>query len=287
MKNAQGFAPVQEFIKIVGSKIARYFGKDPACIIYLQPDGVYYAEGLYEWLRKKKKNVVITTMEDDGTGLDDAKVRGRKVLLVDNDVVTGKGYKRSMEALRTRKRSLKIKDIKFATYFDRVGVTDFAVSKYSPEALWYLDEMDALDLKIISYLTDNGRASLAEIGKKTNLSSVAVRNRINRLLTEKILKVYGLLFVDQFYTMSAQIQIEADSATVEKFLENFEAMQEVYHLTRTSSGRYNLIVGIYARNLENVDEFIENEVRKEKGVKKIDVFFGELPVRPKYFMLRL
>ena len=82
----------------MGKDIEKYFGKDKGALIYLKPNGVWYAQGLYEWLTKeKKKDIIISTMEDDGTGLEAAKLRGRKVLIVDADVVTGKAYKRSME----------------------------------------------------------------------------------------------------------------------------------------------------------------------------------------------
>ena len=148
MNDLLGLAPVKKFVSTLGRDIEKYFGKDSACIIYLRPDGVFYAQGLYQWLAQKKKNIVIGTMEDDGVDLDESLVKGRKILIVDNDIVTGKGYKRSMEALRILKKELGIKDIKFAAFSDRVGVADFAVAKYSAEAIWSFAELDAIDLKI-------------------------------------------------------------------------------------------------------------------------------------------
>jgi len=70
MKNILEFDPIKKFIEIVGEDVKNYFGKDDACIIYLRPDGVFYGEALYQWLSEKKKNLVITTMEDDGTDLE-------------------------------------------------------------------------------------------------------------------------------------------------------------------------------------------------------------------------
>lgn len=286
MHKIDEFAPTKQFIETVGEDVQEYFGETPACIIYLRPDGVFYGEALYKWLKKKKKDVSICTMDDDGEGLHDRCVRGRKVLIVDNDVVTGKGYKRSTEALRMRRKELDIKGIKFATFFDRVGVSDFYVEKYSSEAIWHLDELDALDLKIIKLLSQNGRGSLAEIGKKIKLSSVSVKNRVDKLVKAKILRVQGALNIDQFYTMSAQIQIEADTKTIVQLEENLAKLQEVYHMVRVS-GRYNLVIGMLAHHLENIEEFIENEVRSLPGVRQIEIHIGELPFTPKLFTPQL
>lgn len=286
MMNILQFTPIKTFIQTVGKDVEKYFGNDKAAIVYLLPDGLWYAEGLSQWLKKKKKNVTLSSMEDDGQGLQEEKVKGRKVLIVNNDVISGKAYKRSTEALRTRKEELKMKDIKYATYIDRVGLADFSVWRYSPEGIWSMDEMDAIDLKIITHLSEDGRKPLAKVGKSVRLSSVAIKNRLDRLLREKILRIQGRLSVNRFYAISAQVGIEADEKTVEALIEKFEKLQDVYHLVRTASGRFNLFVGILAHNLENIETFVESEVRPVDGVRHIDVFIGELPVAPKTFPLK-
>jgi len=280
MKNILELEPAQQFIKKLGKDIERYFGKDDACIICLRPDGVFYGQALYEWFVEKKKNVTVTSMEDDGNDLDENAVRGRKILIVDNDIVSGKGYKRSTEALRTKKKALKIKDVKFATAFDRVGVADFSVAKYSAEAIWRFEELDAIDLKILRALTQDGREALADVGKKVNLSSVAVKNRLDKLLKEKVIRIEAVLNIDQFYTMCAQIYVEADASTIEQLIEKFQHRQEVYHLVRVT-GTYNLLIGVLGHKWQNVEDFIENEIRPVSGVRKIFITTGEAPISPK------
>ena len=285
MINLLELQPIRQFVESIGKDVEQYFGKDDACIIYLRPDGVFYGQGLYQWLSRKKKNLILTTMEDDGSDLEEAKVRNRKVLVVDNDIVTGKGYKRAIGTLRLRKKELQIKGIKFATFSDRVGLADFYVGKYSPEAIWHLEELDAVDSKIIQFLAQNGRESFAEIAKKLRLSSVAVKNRVDKLLKEKIIRIQGTLQIDQFYTISAQIQVEADAETVEQLIGKLEKYQEVYHLTKMI-GHYNLVVGLLARNLENIEELVDKEIRAMPGVKQIAISTGEIPIVPKTIPLQ-
>src|SRR2546421_13119429 len=45
----------------------------------------------------------------------------------------------------------------------------------------YLPSLDAIDQKIVTELIENGRISFAELGRRVNLSSPAVTERVQRL----------------------------------------------------------------------------------------------------------
>ena len=274
------FKPIQKFINGVGRDIKKFFGKDKGCIVGLGDDGVLYGEGLWEWLRKKNKKINFTIMEEDGDHLEEGKVKERKVLMVDNDIITGKSYKRAMETMRLKKERLKIRDIKFAVLCDRVGLADFAVEGYSAYAPWSLKQLDGIDLKIIQCLSQDGRKSFVEIAKKIGLSPVGVKKRVEKLINQKVLKIQGFLNIEKFYSVSAQIEIEADNKTISELIEKFEKSPQVYHLVKTS-GRYNLILSVAASNLESIEDFIASEIRSRPGVKHIEVNVGELPIVPK------
>ncbi len=273
------FDPVQRFIDETGQEIKKYFGREKGCIIYLLPDGIFYGQGLHKWL-KSKSRITLTTMDDDGNGLEEEKARGRKVLIVDNDIVSGKGYKRAMEAMRLRKERLKIKDVKFAVFTDRIGLADFSVEGYSVFAPWDLEDLDALDLKIIKILSEDGRKSFVEIAKKTGLSPVAIKNRVERLIARGLLKIQGLLNMEKMYSVSCHILIEADRKAILGLVEKFEKSPLVYHLAKTS-GRFNLIMSMAAPSLLSIDDFITEEIRSYPGVQHIEVNIGELPILPK------
>ena len=272
--------PIQKLVAGVGRGVNKYLGKDRACVVGLGDDGVFYGLGLYQWLIQKKGDITFTTMDDNGKGLKEEKVKGRKVLIVDNDIVSGKSYKRAMEAMRAKKEKLKIKDIKFAVLCDRMGLADFSVEGYSAYAPWSLEKLDGIDLKIIQALSEDGRKSFVEIAKGTGLSQVAIKNRVERLIDEGFLKIQGLLNIEKCYSVSATIEIEADQKTISDLIERFEKSPIVYHLVKTS-GRYNLLVSIIAPTLESIENFISKEIRRELGVKHIEVSVGELPIIPK------
>ena len=272
--------PIQKLINGVGQDVKRFLGKDKGCIVGLGDDGLLYGLGLYQWLRQKNKNLTFTTMDDDGKGLDEEKIKGRKVLIVDNDIITGKSYKRTVEAMRAKKDKLKFKEIKFAVLCDRTGMADFSVEGYSAYAPWSLERLDLIDLKIIQALAEDGRKSFVEIAKKTKLSPVAIKNRVERLINDGVMKILGSLNIEKVYSVSAHIEIEADSKTIDRLINKFEHSPLIYHLVKTS-GRYNLIVSIITPNLESIENFIGKEIRSELGIRHIEVSVGELPIIPK------
>ncbi len=278
--------PIKKFIDGLGKDIIKYFGKDKGCIIGLEDDGVFYAEGLYYWLSKKNKNITFTTMDDYGKGLEGEKVKGRKILLVDNDIITGKAYRTVMKFMREKKDKLKIKDIKFAVLCDRVKMADFSVEDYPAPISWNIKDLDEVDLEIIRSLSQNGRKSFVDIAKKTGLTSAGVKNRIEKLIKQEMLKVQGLLNIEKFYSVSATVGIEAPSKIVSKLIKKFENCPLVYNLVRFPSGHHqNLIIGIVAPSLERINDLIAKQLRSESMIRNIEADIGELPILPKGHLL--
>lgn len=278
--------PIKKFIDGVGKEIEEYFGKDEGCIIGLEDDGVFYGEGLYLWLSQKNKKVTFFTMDDYGKGFEEGKVRGRKVLIVDNDVVTGKAYRVVMAFMRKKKDSLKIKDIKFAALCDRMRVADFSVEDYPVPSSLSLKALDDVDLEIIRALSQNGRERLVDIAKKTGLTPVGVGDRVKKLIEQDMLTIQGRLNIEKFYSVSATIGIEAPSAVVSKLIKKFESCPLVYNLVRFPSGHHqNLIIGLVAPDLKRINDLIVKQLRSEPGIRNIEVDIGELPTVPKGHLL--
>ena len=73
------FKPIQKFIEGVGKDVKKFFGKDKGCIVAVGDDGIFYGLGLYQWLVKERQNISFANMDDNGKGLDEEKVAGRKV----------------------------------------------------------------------------------------------------------------------------------------------------------------------------------------------------------------
>ncbi len=276
--------PIQKFIGGVGKGVEKYLGKDKACIVGLEDDGVFYGKGLYQWLSNKGRDITFTTMDDYGKGLDEDKVKGRKVLLVDNDIVTGKAYRRAKNAIIEKKEKLKIKDVKFAVLCDRVKVADFSVEDYPMPSSWNLKDLDSVDLEIIKSLSENGRKSFVEIAHEIGLTPVGIKKRVERLLDREILRIQAALNTEKFYSVSATVGIEADPKTISKLIKKFENCPLVYNLVKVS-GHHNLIIDFIAPNSKRITDLIEKQIRLDPKIRYLEVDLGDLPIRPKIHFL--
>ncbi len=274
--------PVRKFIKGVGKEVEEYFGEDRACVIGLEDDGIFYAEGLYNWLKEEKKiDATLTTMDDYGKGLEEEKAKGRKVLVIDNDIVTGKAYRTAMSVLRRKKEKLKIKDIKFAVLCDRVKVADFSVEDYPVPESWELKDLDEIDRQILQLLAQDGRTSFVKIAKETGLTPMGARKRVEKMTGNNFLETHGTLNISRFYKVSANISLEAPSRLVDKMAKKFENCPMVYNLVRFPSGHHhNLIIGLVSPNLKRINDLIKKQIRSEEGVRNLEADIGELPLVP-------
>jgi len=273
--------PIKKFIDGIGKQIKEYFGKDKACIIGLEDDGVFYGEGLYYWFSNQKKDITFTIMDDYGKGLEEDKVKGRKVLLIDNDIITGKAYRIVMDLMGEKKERLNIKDIKFAVLCDRVKMADFSVEDYPVPISWDLKNLDKIDLKIIKALSQDGRKRFVDIAKEIKLTPVGVKNRVEKLMKNNILEIHGLLNIERFYSMSASIRIGASPKLISKLIRKLENCPLVYNLVKISSGNHNLVISIVAPDLKRINDLITKQIRSEPEIKYLHVNLGELPIIPK------
>lgn len=273
------YAPVQRFVNGLGERVRAYIGKDKGCVLALGDDGIFYAEGLCVWLRQRKVDVVFTKMDYDGSGLEPEKVRGRKVVAVDNDIVTGTAYKNVMEWLRANEKRLKFEDVKYAVMCDRTHLADFAVEDYATTAGAEMIRLDGTDYKILQRLKADGRASFAEIAEETNLTVSGVKKRFERLVKGRIFQVRGHVMLGQFYSISALVAVEMDSTCLQEAMRDLAVLPMVYALVRVYD-RHNLVIGVAAASLDEINGFVDNHIGRRQGVRDVVVHIGELPVLP-------
>lgn len=277
LTNLLKYPSIKKLIKGVGKDIIKYIGKDKICVVGLGENGIFYGEGIFQWLKRQKYNVTFTAVDDEGKGLEDKKLRNRKVIMVDSHIITGRCYQTASRILAVKKRKLKIKDVKCAVMHDLRGFADFVAERY----LVPRPKLDKIDFNIIKILLRNGRESFVQIAPKIGLSSVGVKKRIDRLLEQNILEIKGLINLEKFYAVSANIGIEADNQTCQKIIKKLNQNPLIFNLMKVSGSGKNIIIGIVAPTSKVIEEFLDQEIRSEAGVKSIEVNNGGLPIIPK------
>jgi len=277
LPNILKYPSIQKLIKGVRKDIVKYIGKDKVCIIGLGENGIFYGEGVFQWLKQQKYNVTFTTIDDEGEGLEYKKLKGRKILMVDSHIITGRCYQIASRILASKKKKLGIKDVKCAVLHDLRGIADFVAERY----LVPHPKLDKIDFDIMKVILRDGRKSFADIASKIGLSPVGIRNRVDRLLGQNILEIKGLINLEKFYSVSANIGIRADSQTCQRIIKKLTINPLVFTLMKVSGSNKDLIIDIVAPNNRAIEEFLDQEIRPEPGVKFIEVNTGGLPIVPK------
>lgn len=134
-----------------------------------------------------------------------------------------------------------------------------------------LDNLDEIDQQILSLLSENARMSFMEIGKRINLSRVAVKARIDAMEAEGIIEQYSIIVNPQKVgrMVSAFFDIEAEPKylyQVADELSKKEAITDIYQMTGSS----NLHVHAVMELNEDLERFLREELYVIKGIVNIE-----------------
>lgn len=130
------------------------------------------------------------------------------------------------------------------------------------------DELDEVDYKIYRILNENGRISDTELGNRVGLSRTAVRRRRKQLQEKNIVKVLGLLVLQEADLDYADVQVTLDSnatkADVDEFIEYLIEQELIYEVDEYL-GSSDMLVRVWHQSLRDIKEFV-NEIMHHSDV---------------------
>lgn len=107
--------------------------------------------------------------------------------------------------------------------------------------------LDDVDRALVRLLQDDGRSSVSDLARAVGLSHPATRQRLNRLLNERIITIGTMSHPRTHgYGTSALIGVRADHRVVE-VSDAVALLAEAYYVV-TTSGRYDVLVELMARD---------------------------------------
>lgn len=126
--------------------------------------------------------------------------------------------------------------------------------------------VDEIDEKILKLLEKNARMTYVDIGKEIGLSEGAVRNRVQSLVEEGVIRRFTI-------DKSTQVGVRAlTMIAVNPSIPTFEISQKVDELRGVEriyevTGEYDIIMVSTGSNIEGINRVIE-DIRKINGVEK-------------------
>ena len=135
-------------------------------------------------------------------------------------------------------------------------------------------KLDAMDKKLISYLSEDGRMPVKELVKKLQITSPTLQVRIKNLLQSGILKIAGV--VDIFKTKKlfmAFIAIRViDDLKIDQTLVDLSRMPEVTSVC-VVTGRYDILAEvIFANDMEAHYNFMSSTLPAQGNIDYSESF---------------
>lgn len=132
--------------------------------------------------------------------------------------------------------------------------------------------LDETDLKIIQHLQEDGRKPFTDIAKALNKSEGTVRNRVSRLVEDKIIQVVGLVDPASLgFNAPAMIGVSVQPPLLESVASTLATFQEVSYLIMVS-GEFDLFVEVLCKDRDHLATFLNEKLLRVPGITRSATF---------------
>jgi Lrp/AsnC family transcriptional regulator for asnA, asnC and gidA len=138
---------------------------------------------------------------------------------------------------------------------------------------------DAVDQHILSILEENGRATNREIAESVGVSEGTVRNRIERLIRDDILRIVGVTNPARLgLNTAAVISISAELARITDIAERIASADGVVYVGYTT-GNADIIALAFFPSNDELTDFMTQTLAAIPGILKAETNIILKPVR--------
>ena len=132
---------------------------------------------------------------------------------------------------------------------------------------------DNIDLKILSELSNDSSLSVPHLSKKINVNSSVVYSRIKRLVKRKLIERFTIEINNKElgYAVKSLTGINMDSKKRDNIIEELFKINEVREISEVT-GRFDILVTMYARNLEDMHQLVSEQIGKIQGIMSSESF---------------
>jgi Lrp/AsnC family transcriptional regulator for asnA, asnC and gidA len=134
-------------------------------------------------------------------------------------------------------------------------------------------DLDRVDRQIIALLQEHGRRANADIARQIKVSESTVKNRINRLIDNGILRILAVLNPEVLgYHSDVLVGIRVARGKLIKVGNALKEMNEVLYLGYIT-GRYDILIEVLLRDPNELFQFIRDRLGEIPGIMSTETFY--------------
>ena len=136
-----------------------------------------------------------------------------------------------------------------------------------------MQRFDELDMKILSELTKDASISIPQLSKKLNINSSVLYSRIKRLLKRELIRKFTVIINESQLgiNIKATVGINRDPKQKQPIHNELMRIPEVRSLIEVT-GRFDIILSVYARTLEELHNVVIERIGKINGIQATETF---------------
>ena len=122
-------------------------------------------------------------------------------------------------------------------------------------------------MSILSELSNDASISVPKLAKKINTNTSVVYSRIKRLLKQKLIQRFTIDVNDKElgYGVKSVTGINMDSKKRDNIIDSLFGIDGVREISEVT-GRFDIMVTMYARNLNEMHKVVSGEIGKIDGI---------------------
>lgn len=136
-----------------------------------------------------------------------------------------------------------------------------------------MQRFDELDMKILSELTKDAGISIPQLSKKLNINSSVLYSRIKRLIKRELIRKFTVIINESQLgiNIKATVGINRDPKQKQPIHNELMRIPEVRSLIEVT-GRFDIILSVYARTLEELHNVVIERIGKINGIQATETF---------------
>ena len=140
-------------------------------------------------------------------------------------------------------------------------------------------KLDKTNLAIFNSLIDNNKINFSKLGKKLGVSHVAVKNKFDRLVDKKIIKLSILINFSKLDFKLGLILLEVDASALEHLLKIYQKCPRVIYYFELI-GQYNLALVFFGENEKTFETILKScMLYSLKGIHKSNILIYKIPYK--------